>query len=157
MKRTKRTQTALAALMLVASICFASQAFAWGSATHAYICDHLGARGPVRNLNEMYGGMAPDVFNYLFTDKTLMETLYGATHYSNFLDVWKNSRTPIGKALALGFISHNGLWGADSTAHGVPYNNPDGYVIGKAIAMRFKYGAFIKTVGRFTRATWCSG
>ena len=87
----------------------------------------------------MYGGMAPDVFNYLFTDNTLRETLYDATHYSNFLDVWKNSRTPIGKALALGFISHNGLWGADSTAHGVPYNNPDGYVIGKAIQMRSIY------------------
>ena len=148
MKRTKRTQTALAAMMLVASICFASQAFAWGSATHAYICDHLGAQGPLKNLNELYGGMAPDVFNYLFTDNTLRETLYGATHYSNFLDVWKSSRTPIGKALALGFISHNGLWGADGTAHGVPYNNPDGYVIGKAIAMRFKYGPFFSDGGK---------
>lgn len=152
MKRTKRTQTALTAMMLVASICFASQAFAWGSATHAYICDHLGAQGPARNLNEMYGGMAPDVFNYLFTDNTLRETLYAATHYGNFMDVWKGSRTPIGKALALGFISHNGLWGADSTAHGVPYNDPDGYVIGKAIAMRFKYGAFIKDGGAVSQS-----
>jgi len=133
--------------MLVGSICFAPQAFAWGSATHAYICDHLGAQGPVKNVNEMYGGMAPDVFNYLFADKALMERLYAATHYGNFMDVWKSSGTPIGRALALGFISHNGLWGADSTAHGVPYNNPEGYVIGKAIAMRFKYGAFIKDGG----------
>ncbi|MCU0563476.1 MAG: hypothetical protein MUE48_05975 [Desulfobacterales bacterium] len=148
MKRTKRTQAALATLVLAVCIGFASQAFAWGSATHAYICDHLGARGPVKNLNEIYGGMAPDVFNYLFSDNTLRETLYAATHYGSFTDVGKSSHTLTGKALALGFISHNGLWGADATAHGVPYNNPEGYVVGKAIAMRFKFGFFFADGGQ---------
>ena len=57
MRKMRKTQTALAALVLVTSICFSSQASAWGSATHAYICDHSGKgeRYPLQNLNEIYG------------------------------------------------------------------------------------------------------
>jgi len=50
----------LSAIVIVAiltTFILSSRAFAWGSATHAYIDDHLGKKGPVRNLNEMCGGM----------------------------------------------------------------------------------------------------
>jgi hypothetical protein len=40
----------------------------------------------------------------------------------------------LGKALAFGFVSHNEVWGADSTAHrdGLTFGQGDGYVIAKA-------------------------
>jgi hypothetical protein len=42
-----------------------SQAWAWGSATHAYIADRLGSTQGETNLNEIYGAMALDTFNSL--------------------------------------------------------------------------------------------
>ena len=55
--RTKKTQAVWAAVALMASICFASQAFAWGSATHAYISDNLskGDRNPGRRSTATIG------------------------------------------------------------------------------------------------------
>ena len=95
-----------------------SQAFSWGPATHAYIDDHLGRKGPVRNLNEIYGGMAPDVFNYLFSNIAWLNYLYEETHYNGNILVWKKADTITEKAVAFGFVSHNGITGADGTAHG---------------------------------------
>lgn len=118
------------------------EVFAWGSATHAYIDDHLGTgnKSPLRNMNEIYGGMAPDVFNYLFEHITdWYPYLYKQTHYTNFMVLWENARTKLGKSEAYGFVSHNNLWGADFWAHGI--RNPDGswaykgYVIKKAEAL----------------------
>jgi hypothetical protein len=113
-----------------------SQAFSWGSATHAYIDDHLGKKGPVRNLNEIYGGMAPDVFNYLFSNLNWLNYLYVETHYEDNISVWKKADTILEKAVAFGFVSHNGITGADATAHGnYAYDAPDGWVITKAVEM----------------------
>src|SRR5512138_1476024 len=89
----------VAALLLVGS---ATQAGAWGSATHVFIDDHLGAQGPLRNLNEIYGGMAPDVFNYLFDHPDLLQYLYVQTHYG-YLKVWEEADTLLGKAAVYGF------------------------------------------------------
>ena len=52
-------------------ICFgllfsSSEAFSWGFATHAYMDDHLGKKGVQNNLNEIYGGAEPHLFNTLF-------------------------------------------------------------------------------------------
>jgi hypothetical protein len=131
--------SAIAIGVILATFIFASQAFAWGSATHAYIDDRLGKQGPVRNLNEIYGGMATDVFNYLFDNLQWLEYLYMETHYDNNIVLWKKANTPLEKAVALGFVSHNGVTGADATAHGTyDYTlreEPTGWVIAKAVEM----------------------
>jgi hypothetical protein len=122
--------------VILVSVFTVSQAFAWGSATHGYIDDHLGKKGPVRNLNEIYGGMAPDAFNYLFSNFNWLNYLYVETHYENNLFVWKKADTILEKAVAFGFVSHNGMTGADATAHGTyAYDAPDGWVIAKAVEM----------------------
>jgi len=114
------------------------QAYGWGSATHAYIDDHLGKKGPVKNLNEIYGAMAPDVFNFLFSNMDMMKYLYSVTHYrlypDDFLHVWDNSHNSLSKAASFGFVSHNGEFGADVTAHhhSLYFNQDVGYVITKA-------------------------
>ena len=56
--------------------------------------------------------MAPDVFNYMFDNPALQQTLVMGTHYQSTL-VWDAARLPTGKALAFGFVSHNELFGAD--------------------------------------------
>jgi hypothetical protein len=126
------------------------QALGWGSATHAYIDDRLGRKAPLRNLNEIYGGMAPDVFNYLFEHPDWIEYLYMETHYEHNIMVWDKAHTSLEKAIAFGFVSHNGYTGADATAHGsYDYSlkeEPVGWVIAKAVAM-----ADIKPVRKLLR------
>jgi hypothetical protein len=118
------------------SLLTVGHAFAWGSATHAYIDDHIGKKGPVRNLNEIYGGMAADAFAYLFSNLNWLNYLYVETHYENNLLVWKKADTILEKAAAFGFVSHSGMTGADATAHGTyDYSAPDGWVIAKAVEM----------------------
>jgi hypothetical protein len=125
--------------VVLVSVFTVSQAFSWGSATHAYIDDHLGRKGPVRNLNEIYGGMAPDVFNYLFSNIAWLNYLYEKTHYNGNMLVWKKADTITEKAVAFGFVSHNGMTGADGTAHGsydyALERGPIGWVIAKAVGM----------------------
>jgi hypothetical protein len=116
-----------------------SQAHGWGSATHAYIDDRIGRNGPLRNLNEIYGGMAPDVFNYLFEHPDWIEYLYMETHYEHNIILWKKAHSIFEKAVAFGFVSHNGMYGADVTAHGsydyTLKEKPIGWVIAKAVEM----------------------
>jgi len=76
--------------IMILSALTANQAFAWGSATHAYIDDHIGRKRPLRNYNEIYGGMAPDVFNFLFGNPA-MPYLYAVTHYQGCPDDYLNS------------------------------------------------------------------
>jgi hypothetical protein len=137
--------------MVLVSGLMVSEAFAWGSATHAYIDDHLGRKGPVRNLNEIYGGMAPDVFNFLFDNPNMMAYLYRVTHYQNqeypdsYLNVWDKSHTLLAKAVALGFVSHNGDFGADYTAHhnSLYLKTGEGYVIEKANLLKQTLGPLL--------------
>jgi hypothetical protein len=129
-------------VIILSMIFFTSNAFPWGSATHAYIDDKIGKSLPLRNLNEIYGGMAVDIFNF-YSDALVEDTpyyyLYGQAHY-NTLALWSAAQkaTDLGKASAFGFASHaNGqsgsyYAGADFTAHGLSGNDPNAYVIGKA-------------------------
>ncbi|GFO55763.1 hypothetical protein GMSM_27700 [Geomonas sp. Red276] len=133
---------------LVSLLFFASSAFPWGSATHAYIDGNLGSKTPLKNLNEIYGGMAPDIFN--FYPQTAQGgndyyDLYIQTHY-NALGLWAKAKaplvSPLGKAAAFGFASHaNGqlgstsFYGADYTAHGPGGNDAGYYVIDKAMTL----------------------
>ncbi len=129
-------------VVILSVIFFTSYAFPWGSATHAYIDDQIGKKLPLKNLDEIYGGMAADIFNFypeVLVSGTAYNYLYTQTHF-NSLALWSEAKraTDLGKALAFGFASHaNGqvggrydgrYFGADSTAHG-----PTGYyVIDKA-------------------------
>jgi len=112
---------------------FSSTAFSWGSATHAYIDDQIMKKKGLRNPNEMYGAMAPDIFNYLI-DVPFQKDLSMQKHHQ-FQKVWEQAKTGTAKALAYGFVSHNDSWGADSTAHHAgmtTYGLTEGYVVAKA-------------------------
>ncbi|MCX8161325.1 MAG: hypothetical protein N3G18_10430 [Candidatus Saccharicenans sp.] len=122
-------------LLLVA---ISSPATAWERGTHAFIAHQLKkANGPY-DIEEMYGAMAPDAFNYLFTQPYILyrDYLYDQTHHY-FLRVQYAVKYGYEKASSYGFISHNNLWGADSTAHKASLTLlPDeGYVITKARAL----------------------
>lgn len=124
------------ALMLTLGM---GQAFGWGSAVHAYIDDQIGKKAPVRNLNEVYGAMAADTFNFLFSNFSMLQYLYAVTHYQgigyadDYLNVWENSHNLLSKVLSFGFVSHNGDFGADLSAHTQSrLYGDEGYVIKKA-------------------------
>jgi hypothetical protein len=130
----------LVLLGLVFLLFSTSMAFSWGSATHAYIAGHIGKFLPLMNANEMYGIMAPDIFNYVFTlDPGQMAAIQYYTHgrpgEEGFMEVWrKASWWGYQKSLAYGYVAHNDVWGIDSTAHhsGVKIGQGVGYVILKA-------------------------
>lgn len=108
---------------------------AWERGTHAFIAHHLKkANGPY-DIEEMYGAMAPDAFNYLFTAPGILyrDYLYDQTHHY-FLKVQYAVKYGYEKASSYGFISHNDTWGADSTAHhaSLTLDPNEGYVITKA-------------------------
>jgi hypothetical protein len=124
----------LVALLLILGLA-ASQAYAWGSAAHCLFDDLLNRQKQgQKNLGERYGGMAPDLFNYLFA--SYQPDLYGLTH-DHFLKVWEAAgpgKASVARALGFGFVSHNDLWGADYTAHhnGLTFGQGEGYIIAKA-------------------------
>jgi hypothetical protein len=132
----KRAFTVGAIFLLL--FCFTTRAFPWGSATHAYILDKIMRKaGPPRL---MYGAMAPDVFNYFAFimppnsyPPTLPGDLYTTTHES-FLKLWDAAQSRNEKPTAYGFVSHNNIWGIDSTAHvhSLTLDYGSGFVIQKA-------------------------
>jgi len=133
MNRTRKHKVlvilGLTAMMMLG---VSANAFSWGYATHAHIDDQLLRDSGQLNRNEIYGGMTPDIFNYLF-DLPYQQDLYGLTHYQ-FTKVWKAADNISDKAVAFGFVSHNDVWGADVTAHhaGITFGQDEGYVIAKA-------------------------
>jgi hypothetical protein len=121
----KRFSMAMA-VSLIMALCAAS-AMGWGSATHAYIDEHLNKKGPLLKLNQVYGGMAGDVFNFM-TDKEHPEYqpwLAATAHCEGFNKMWQTAFLPAAKSQAYGFISHNQDWGADFYAHN--YSCPENY------------------------------
>ncbi len=110
-----------------------AQAWAWGSATHAYIADKLGSTQGETNLNEIYGAMALDTFNYLF-GSPYQSLLHDKAH-NEAMKVWEAAKNtdPATQSAAFGYMSHNDVWGADYTAHhgGRYYGLDEGYVIAK--------------------------
>jgi hypothetical protein len=88
----------------------------------------------LRNGNEIYGGMLPDLFNYMFDNPTVLAVMQDATHH-NFQPVWSSSKKELERSVAFGLLSHDDTWGADFTAHhaGRTYGKNDGYVVKKAM------------------------
>ena len=124
------------ALGLLALLICAVPAYPWGWAAHTYVVDHAGTKRPAANLQEIYGSLAPDTFNYLsVADPSLQpiqDLLHGETHERPF-PIWENA-SPELKPLAYGFVSHNEAWGEDWTAHiqNLTIGGREGYVIIKA-------------------------
>jgi hypothetical protein len=134
------------AVSLVMAFCAAS-AMAWGSATHAYIEEHINKKGPLLALNQVYGGMAADVFNFM-TDLDQQAYLALQAHCGGFNKMWRTALLPTAKAETYGFISHNQAWGADFYAHnyscidnGAP---TEGYIQEKAAILYPILGATIE-------------
>jgi hypothetical protein len=134
-----RTSRAVLVLVSVIALASASPAFGWGSATHAYIGHTLRAQaGPV-DLDELYGSMAPDLFNFLFaTDYAAFAPyLYGLSH-GDGAELRAAVRSGREKAGLYGFIVHSDIIGADLTAHhaSLTLDPEQGYVVTKALALR---------------------
>jgi hypothetical protein len=137
MKRKITRKGFLSLGMIFVLIVMPSAAFSWNQPTHAYIADRLGARVGRDNLNEMWGSVTPDLFNYVFDPALCPGWISDQTHgtYSNtFLKVWNAADTKDEKSLAFGFVTHNQAWGADHTAHIScrTCGEDDGYIIVKA-------------------------
>ena len=115
---------------------FVTPALSWEKGTHLYFADKLKRQGggnPM-NFDEMYGAMAPDIFNYAFElPADQYAYLYDQTHHY-YYNMWKAVKWGYEKPLAFGFVSHNDAWGADSTAHhnSRTLNPLEGYIITKA-------------------------
>ena len=135
----KKTICLLAALAIGMAV-LAGAAIAWERGTHAFIADKLKKAGGPYNIDEMYGAMAPDVFNYLFTmpNVAFRDYLYDQTHHQS-LKVKTAVKWGYEKSSAYGFLSHNNVWGADSTAHiaSLTLLLNEGYVITKAEMLNY--------------------
>ncbi|MCJ7564728.1 MAG: hypothetical protein MUP52_09085 [Candidatus Aminicenantes bacterium] len=121
-------------LVLVLSLGVLSlMAFSWGSATHVYIYEQLIKLDAIPNTNAIFGVIAPDVFNYMFTEPELAAYLYDQTHH-NFIAVWAEQKNEKDRSLGYGFVAHNDTWGIDFTAHhqAQGLSGSEGYVIAKA-------------------------
>ncbi len=125
-------------LLCCLSVMMPAAAFSWNQATHAYIAKRMGSRAGIDNLSEMWGSVAPDMFNYVFDPALctgwIADQTQG-TYSETFLKVWDAAGTNVEDALAYGFVSHNQQWGADFVAHvsGLrPGYENDGYIITKA-------------------------
>jgi len=128
--------------MTVGLICFfcvmmPATTFSWSQASHAYIADRLGARAGYDNLDELWGIVAPDFFNFIFDLALCPGWVSDQTHgtYTDtFLKVWNVADTNAEQALAYGFVGHNQQWGADNPAHVscLTCGQDDGYIIVKA-------------------------
>jgi hypothetical protein len=123
---------------------YAQAAFSWGWAVHTYIDEQFNTKWQIRNANLLYGGLTPDIFNYQFNTEALY--MHDETH-NDFMKVWEAAQSKPGKALAFGFVSHNEVWGVDSTAHrsGITFGqigtipgHPEagGYVVAKAYILK---------------------
>ena len=127
MKKTIISGLAVGLALLMVS----TAAYSWNFATHAYIANKIGKWLPLANYNEMYGAMAPDMFNFEFS---LMDNswLSGYTHgippdaagyfpgpapSNDFMQVWNLADWGLKKSASYGYISHNDAWGADFVAH----------------------------------------
>jgi hypothetical protein len=114
---------------------------AWDVLAHSYIMEQIKGGPQNTNGNEIYGITSPDFVNYLL-NTPYFNYLYDETH-KDFMRVWNMAATPAAQSLAMGFVAHNGLWGADYTAHvsSLTIGDPaHGYIINKAMLLEQQLG-----------------
>jgi hypothetical protein len=136
-------------VVLVASL----PAFAWGPGAHAVVATEVAAAKGVTVSNEylllqgLYGSSAPD-FAW-FASEPLASALGTATHDDpGFCEPWDKARwwSPVQRAFAWGWLTHNEVWGADYYAHvGDPLAGTcpapaPGYVVERAAALSIQMG-----------------
>jgi hypothetical protein len=137
-----KKSTVIVGALLLSVFLSAPAAFPWGWTVHTYIDEQFATKRPLQNANQLYGGLGPDLFNFRFDAPAFRDYMQARTHY-DFMPVWNAAKSKPAKALAFGFVSHNEVWGIDSTAHraGITFgqvgtipNHPEagGYVIAKA-------------------------
>jgi hypothetical protein len=114
MNRKSIASIGLVALLVTCSL----PAFAWEKGTHAFIAEQLRKSGTWQTLEGSYGAVAPDMFIYWFSEPYSLyrDFLYDQTHF-NVSAIWNAVRDDREKPAAIGFLSHNNVWGADATAH----------------------------------------
>ncbi len=143
--------------VLFLSVLLAAPAFPWGWTVHAYIDEQFATKWHLQNANQLYGGLGPDLFNFRFDAPAFRDYIQTRTH-NDFMPVWHAAKSKPAKALAFGFVSHNELWGIDSTAHraGITFGQlgtiPDhpeagGYVVAKAYILGAGLNQALKAVG----------
>jgi len=128
---------------IVLVLALSMTAAAWDVLGHAFIMEQLRGGAGRANANELYGITAPDFVNYLLPTP-YYGFLYGQTH-TNFMALYDKALTPAERALAVGFVAHNGVWGADRVAHTASLTIGDpthGYVINKAMLLEQIYAGY---------------
>lgn len=88
--------------------------FAWGPATHTYITRKLDRRFGPMNFQKLYGGIAPDIFSYVY--RVPNRKYFEESMHNEFMGVLSEADQNNLKSFALGFIGHNEVWGADYIA-----------------------------------------
>jgi hypothetical protein len=123
-------------------------AAAWDVLAHSFIMEQIKGGPAKTNGNEVYGVTSPDFVNYLM-GSPYFNWLYDETH-KDFMRVWHKAETPAEQSLAMGFVAHNGLWGADYTAHVAALTLADktkGYIIQKAEYIEALFGEIWAQLG----------
>lgn len=123
-------------LSIVTLILGPSISHAFNSATHIYIAEHVFPKCSLKT-DLYYGSIAPDLALYASPE---WETSFDDTHY-NFIDLRPSPWSPVQKAFAKGWLTHNEDWAADYYAHGV-YPTYKGYVNIKAAQLTAFYPEF---------------
>jgi len=113
---------------------------AWDVLGHAFIMEQIKGGPQNANGNELYGITSPDFVNYLL-NTPYYDYLYKSTH-TDFMRVWNMATTPAAQSLAMGFVAHNGVWGADYPAHysSLSGDPTKGYIIAKAEMLEQIFG-----------------
>jgi len=100
----------------------------FNSATHIYIAERVFPNW-FNKIDLFYGSIAPDLALYVANPEK-WPTAFGDTHY-NYIDLRRYAWSSAQRAFAVGWLTHNEIWGADFYAHGL-FPDYNGYVNQKA-------------------------
>jgi hypothetical protein len=129
--------------LVILTVTFSITALCWGNATHIYFAHHLGAKHGSQDIQEMYGAVLPDAFNFMFDANG--QFLYLQTH-DNFEQMNSLAWNAPLKSVAFGFTTHNQLFGADWTAHINSFTRDTGYAVSKGIELAPKLIPTLTTI-----------
>jgi len=115
--------------LTLALVLLAAEAGAWGPASHVYVVDRLMGTGL---LDALFGSMMPDMYALGSTAPIQNNTQWLTHHEFDRLSP---------SSFALGFATHNGIWGADYYAHCYyDPSAPDTYLTERMKLMCLEFG-----------------
>jgi hypothetical protein len=106
--------------------------------THIYIAEKVFPEWGY-NFDLYYGSLAPDIAMYVMQAEK-WSTAYEDTH-RDFIHLTPRMRSQAQRAFKDGWLTHNGVWGADYYAHGEFPESEGGYVIIKAADLLHEIGS----------------